>query len=77
MWCILNASPLLCKLFLDHNYSFLKLSLPKSIIQVIRYIIPYHLCDFLLFGSSNFNEIANKMILDATVRFVVHTNCFK
>ena len=35
-----------------------------------------HLCNLLLFGSPKFNKIANRMILDATVRFLVNTNRF-
>ena len=36
-----------------------------------------HLCNLLLFGSLKFNKIANRMILDATVRFLVKANRFK
>ena len=35
-----------------------------------------HLCNLLLLGSLKFNKIANRMILDATVRFLVNTNGF-
>ena len=36
-----------------------------------------HLSNFLLFGSQTFNEIANRMILDATVSYIIQANRFK
>lgn len=35
-----------------------------------------HICNLLLFGSLKFNKTANRMILDAAVRFLVDTNRF-
>ena len=38
----------------------------------VRQLPDDQLCDLLLFGRPSYNEIANKMILEAIVNFIIH-----
>ena len=65
-----------CLLYLAHRNNLLG-ELSKILNNDVRQLPDYHLCDLLLFGSPSYNEIANKIILEATVSFVVYTKRFK
>ena len=65
-----------CPLHLVHRNNLLG-ELSNILNSVVRQLPDDHLCDLLLFGSPSYNEIANKMILEATGFFVIHTKRFK
>ena len=58
---------LLCPLYLDHRNDLLG-EVSDMINNDVTQLPDDHSCDLLLFGSSNLHEIANNMILNATVR---------
>ena len=65
-----------CPLYLVQRNNLLG-ELSNIIKNDVRQLPDDHLCDLVLFGSPSYNEIANKMILEATVSFVIHTKRFK
>ena len=81
IWCTehphtkLSSFFLHCPLYLVHRNSLLSEVSDTLNIDVTQ-LPDDHLCNLLLFGSPKFNKIANRMILDATVRFSVNTNRF-
>ena len=64
-----------CPLHLVHRNSLLG-ELSDILNNDVTQLPDDHLCNLLLSGSLKFNKIANRMILDATVRFLVNTNRF-
>ena len=65
-----------CTFHLVHRNNLLG-EVSDILIINVRQLPDDHLCDLLLFGSPTYNEVANKMILDATVSFIIHTKRFK
>ena len=65
-----------CPLYQVHRHSLLG-EVSDVLNNDVTQLPGDHLCDLLLFGSQSFNEITKRMILDATVSFIIHTNRFK
>ena len=65
-----------CPLYLVHRNNLLG-ELSNILNNDVRQLPDDHLCDLILLGSPSYNEIANKMILEATVSFVIYTKRFK
>ena len=65
-----------CPLYLVHRNNLLG-ELSNILNNDVRQLPDDHLCDLLLIGTPSYNEIANKMILEGTVRFVIYTKRFK
>lgn len=65
-----------CQSYLHHRDILLE-ELSNIVNNDVTQLPDDHLCDLLLFGSKTYNTIANKMILQCTVRYIKNTNRFR
>ena len=43
----------------------------------VRVYPDHHMCHILLYGSESFNSVANRMILESTIRYIKDSKRFK
>ena len=81
--CLCGQSPESIVHFFLHCQSYIDLrrvlfdSLSKKILNDVRVYPDQHMCHILLYGSESFNSVANRMILESTIRYIKDSKRFK
>ena len=65
-----------CQLYTDLRRVLLD-SISEIILNDVRVYPDQHMCHILLYGSESFNNVANRMILESTIRYIKDSNRFK
>ena len=65
-----------CQLYTDLRRVLLD-SVSEIILNDVRVYPDQHTCHILLYGSESFNSVANRMILESTIRYIKDSNRFK
>ena len=64
-----------CQLYIDLRV--LLDSVSEIIFNNVRVYPDQHMCHILLYGSESFNSVANRMILESTIRYIKDSKRFK
>ena len=65
-----------CQLYIDLRRVLLDI-VSEIILNDVRVYPDQRMCHILLYGSESFNSVANRMILEATIRYIKDSNRFK
>ena len=65
-----------CQLYIDPRRVLLD-SVSEIIFNDVRVHPDQHTCHIFLYGGESFNSVANRMILESTVRYIKDSNRFK
>ena len=65
-----------CQLHVDLRRVLLD-SVSEIILNDIRVYPDQHMCHIFLYGSEGFNSVANRMILESTIRYIKDSKRFK
>ena len=65
-----------CQLHTDLRRVLLD-SVSEIILNDVRVYPDQHMCHILLYGSQSFNSVANRMILESTIRYIKDSNRFQ